>query len=233
MSKVRDIAVCEFIDVALQSIDSQVKNCLRYGLACRDPPATSSIFLRDALGLTEFRVKRFWKVASALSKTRLTIYKVKNIEFDLLLAREKSSIHVIDGILYVDSFDCESCKNMCREIANTNSLYLYISGSIGGNNLKVNAVYVLKKVAEAFPDCYSALIELTRALALSGDVKKVVKGITCLFKILRESKKLLSEVLPIIPRNVNELLIISPILGKLTRSLVAQGFEIIRLLKGR
>ena len=230
--KVRDIAVCEFIDVVLQSIDSQVKNCLKYGLACRDPPVTNSMFLRDVLKLTEFRVKRFWRVASALSKTSLIIYKVKNIEFNLILVRKKNSVYVIDEALYVDSFDCELFKNMCREIANTNSLYLYISGSVGGNNLKVNAVYILKKLAEGYPDCYSALIKLIRALALSGDVRKVVKGITCLFKVLRERRNLLNEVLPVVPRNVNELLIISPVLGRLTKPLIAQGFEIFRLLKG-
>ena len=231
MGKIRDVAVCEFIDIVLQSIDSQVRNCLKYGLACRDPPATNSIFLRDTLGLTEFRVKRFWKVANALTKTRLTLYKVRNIEFDLLLIRKKSSVYVVDGVLFVDTFDCEACKGMCREVANTNLLYLYISGSVGGSCIKVNAVYVLKKVAEAYPTCYTTLIELTRSLALSGDVKKVVKGITCLFKILKENKKLLSEILPVIPRNINELLIASPILGKLTKSVLTHGLEIFRSLK--
>ncbi|MCD6428123.1 MAG: hypothetical protein J7L12_00725 [Desulfurococcales archaeon] len=231
MGKIRDVAVCEFIDIVLQSIDSQVRNCLKYGLACRDPPATNSIFLRDTLGLTEFRVKRFWKVANALSKTKLTIYKVKNVEFDLLLIRKKNSVYVVDGVLFVDTFDCEACKGMCREVANTNLLYLYISGSVGGSSIKVNAVYVLKKIAEVYPTCYTALIELARALALSGDIKKVVKGITCLFKILKESKKFLSEILPVIPRNINELLIISPILGKLTKSVLTHGLEIFRSLK--
>ena len=119
---------------------------------------------------------------------------------------------------------------MCREVANTNSLYLYISGSVGGSSIKVNTVYVLKKIAEAYPECYTTLIELTRALALSGDVKKVIKGITCLFKILKESRGFLNEVLPVVPRNINELLIISTILGKLTKSVVTQGLKIFQTL---
>jgi len=218
VGRVRDVAVCEFIYFVLQSIDSQVRNCLKYGLACRDPPAINSLFLRGVLGLTEFRVKRFWRVVDALGNTKLTIYRVKNVEFDIQLVKERGPAYVINDVLFADIFDCETRRNTCREIANTNSLYLYISGYVGGSHIKVNSVYVLKKIAEFYPDCYVSLIELAHALALSKDLRKVIKGITCLFKILRGSK-LLNEILPLIPRNINELLVISPILGKLANAL--------------
>ncbi|RLG83474.1 MAG: hypothetical protein DRO18_07855 [Thermoprotei archaeon] len=212
--KIHEIALREFIHALLKGIDTQVKGCIKYRLKCRDPPAVTSSFLRFKLNYTEFRVKRFWRIAKAYHGYSLNVYRLRDAWFHLVILPKKGVAFTYDNYeLFPDMFDC--MRISCTEYPNENLLYIYLEGSLGGEALRLNLVYVLKKLFEVKPLCYETIIEGVKSMVSKGSYSEIVKSMPCIFRLLREYGPLLSEILPVIPKTLNDLLLISPALGSI------------------
>ncbi len=211
VAHLREAAIKEFITALIKGLDSQVRGCVRHRLRCRDPPAVTSTFLRLVLGFSEFRVKRFWRVARSLAGYKLTVYRLRDAQFHLVPTVRRGPVFVLSSEpVFLDVFD--SMKHRCIEYPNENAFYLYIEGELGGEALRINTVYVLKKLFEVRPRCYETIINSIERI-IEGDTIKGILGFTCIFKVLRDYSNLLADVLPVIPRSLSELALLSPVVG--------------------
>ncbi len=209
----REVAVKEFINALIRSLDHQVKGCVKYDVRCRDPPAITSTFLRSVLGFSEFRVKRFWKVAKSLMGYSLNIYRLRDAWFHLVLNVKKGAVFVIENDnFFPDMFDCVKLK--CVEYPNENVLYLYVEGGLGGEALRVNVVYILRKLFDLRPTCYDTLIKSIESIS-EGNLIGGMSGFICVFKILKDYGNILADILPVIPRSLSELMLLSPAIGSI------------------
>jgi len=214
LRRLTEVGLREFIDLLLRSIDHQVRECVRYGARCRDPPAVTTSMLKDLFELSEFRVKRFWKVSESLSRARVEVYRVRGSEFYITLKRRKGSGYVVNNTFFPDTYDCDKLRRWCVEVANVNELYLYLEGVVEGESMRVNVVFLMKKLAEASPKCYKNIMALVRALSLGVGFEAVAGGVRCLVAVLRRYRGLIADVLPVVPRSVEEALLISPALNR-------------------
>jgi len=212
----REVAVKEFIDALLSGVDTQVKGCVKYGVRCRDPPAITSTFLRRVVGFSEFRVKRFWKVARSVVGYSLNIYRVRDAWFHLVPNVRRGAAYVVEGDnFFPDVFDCMELK--CVEYTNENTFYLYIEGGLGGEALRVNLIHVLRKLLNVRPACYEAILRSVKSINV-GDLNGGVPGLICMFRVLRDYGNVLADVIPVVPKSPSELMLLSPAL----RSIVAK-----------
>jgi len=208
---VREVAIREFLDALLKGVDHQVKGCLRYGARCRDPPAITSTFLRSVLGFSEFRVKRFWRVAKSLTGYSLNVYRLRDAWFHLVLTVRRGGVLAVNGgDFFPDMFDC--LKLECVEFTNENALYLYLEGGLGGEALRVNVVHVLTKLLSVRPSCYETLLNAVESVS-KGDLRGGASAVACLFRVLRDYSNALADIIPVIPKSLSELLLLSPALN--------------------
>lgn len=217
----REVAVREFVGALLRGIDSQVRGCVRYGVRCRDPPAITSTFLRKSLGFSEFRVKRFWRVARSLTGYSLNVYRLRDAWFHLVLSVKRGAAYVVEGdSFFPDIFDCARLK--CVEYTNENSLYLYLEGGMGGEALRVNVVHVLTKLLQVRPACYDAIVRSVDSVR-RGDLGGAVPGFICLFRVLRDYGNLLADIIPVVPKSISELALLSPAIGSIVARVKGRG----------
>ena len=209
----REVAVKEFINALIRGLDYQVKGCIKYDVRCRDPPAITSTFLRNVLGFSEFRVKRFWKVAKSLMGYSLNIYRLRDAWFHLVLNVKKGAVFVVENAnFFPDMFDCMKLK--CVEYPNENVLYLYVEGGLGGEALRVNVVYILRKLFDLRPTCYETLMKSVENIS-EGNLIGGMSGFICVFRILKDYGNILADILPVIPRSLSELMLLSPAIGSI------------------
>lgn len=209
----REVAIKEFINAIIKGIDCQVKGCIKYDVRCRDPPAITSTFLRNVLGFSEFRVKRFWKVAKSLMGYSLNIYRLRDAWFHLVLNVKKGAVFVVENDnFFPDMFDCMKLK--CVEYPNENVLYLYVEGGLGGEALRVNVVYILRRLLDSRPTCYETLMKSVENIN-EGNLIEGMSGFICVFRVLKDYGNILSDILPVIPRSLSELMLLSPAIGSI------------------
>ncbi len=215
-ARLREATALEFVNALLRGVDSQVRGCVKYGARCRDPPAVTSTFLRNSLGFSEFRVKRFWRVARSLTGYSLNVYRLRDAWFHLVPSVRRGAAYVVrEGDFFPDVFDCMSLE--CVEYTNENSLYLYLEGGLGGEALRLNVVYVLRKLFMARPACYETIVRAVESVS-KGDLAGGMSGLICMFRVLKDYGNLLADVIPVVPRSPSELMLLSPAL----RTIVAR-----------
>jgi hypothetical protein len=212
-ARLREAAVLEFVNALLKGVDAQVRGCVKYGARCRDPPAVTSTFLRSSLGFSEFRVKRFWRVARSLTGYSLNVYRLRDAWFHLVPSVRRGAAYVVrGGDFFPDVFDCRALE--CVEYTNENSLYLYLEGGLGGEALRLNVVYVLVKLLKVRPECYETILRAVESVS-RGDLSGGVSGLICMFKVLRDYGNVLADIIPVVPRSPSELMLLSPALGSI------------------
>ena len=212
MKRIRETALYEFALTILKSVDIQVKSCLKYNAKCRDPPATTSSLLKSKLGLSEFKIKRFWRIARVYHGYSLNIYRLRDAWFHLVILVRRGTAYSYNDDFFPDEFDCMRAK--CLEYTNENMLYIYLEGGLGGEALRINTIYILKKLLEVESECYKKIMEGVEGI-IRRDHTRIIRSVTCLFRILKSYSTILSEILPFIPRSLNDLLLISPALGSI------------------
>lgn len=217
----KEVAVMEFVDALLKGIDSQVRGCVKYGVRCRDPPAITSTFLRSPLGFSEFRVKRFWRVARALVGYSLNIYRLRDAWFHLVPSIRRGAAYVVEGDdFFPDVFDCMRLR--CVEYTNENSFYLYIEGGLGGEALRLNVIHLLRKLLQVRPACYETILRSVRSVS-KGDLAGGMPGLICMFKVLRDYGNVLADIIPVVPKSPSELMLLSPALGSIVAKIKSRN----------
>ena len=208
-----DRTLKEFAYTTIKCLDRQVKGCLELSLGCRDVPVATSPLLKS-LGFSDYKVKKFWKIAKSFTGFSINIYRYEETCFYIVLEVRREPLLAYQNV-YVDFIDCQQVH--CTEYPKGNKLYIYIEGSLEGNFMKINGVFLLKKLLELRPGCYKEVMSLIYG-SLRGDLSLMLKGARCLFNLVNAYKDLVSIVLPKTPVCIRDLVMVSPIIRVLFSS---------------
>jgi len=209
-TRFHDKTLKDFVYILIKCVNRQVKGCLKYSLNCRDVPAATSPLLRS-LGLSDYKVKKFWKIAKLLTGFSINIYRYEKAYFYIVLEVRKEPIFMFRNV-YTDFIDCQEVH--CIEAPKGNKLYIYIEGSVEGSFIKINAIFLLKELLKHKPKCYDSIMNLILG-SLRGNTHAILDNIACLFKVISAYRHMVSIVLPETPVSMKDLLRVSPIIRAL------------------
>ncbi len=212
--RVTEVALREFLHAVISGIRSQVLKCLEYGVTCRDVPAVTSTFLRKSLGFSDFRVRRFWLIANAVSRNTYVIYEFGDARYSLLPEVRRGYLFATPNYdFFMDVFDRrERFRGRCVELVNVPSLYIYLVGGVENDVIKINALYILSLIARKRPECFNELLSFTESLITGGEVD--LDAVTPCITELLSSWDYFRFFIPSIPEDVNSLVIKCPFLRR-------------------
>ncbi len=212
--RVTEVALREFLLAVVAGIRQQVLKCIEYEVTCRDVPAVTSTFLRRTLGFSDFRVRRFWSLASRFAKRKYTIYEHGDAKYWLLPEVRRSFLFATPNYdFFMDVFDRrEHFRGKCVELTNVSSLYIYVVGGVENDVVKINALCLLSLIARKRPDCFNKLMDFAESLARGSETEVNFQGIVeCVAEIL-SSWDYLRLFVPSIPITLESLFVKCPLL---------------------
>jgi len=208
----------DFVYTLIKCIDKQVKGCLKYDLNCRDVPVATSSLLRS-LGFSDYRVKKFWKIARHLTGFSINIYRYEKAHFHIVLEVRREPILMFQNVC-VDFIDCQ--ETCCIEAPNGNKLYIYVEGFVEGSFIKINVVFLLKELLRHKPEFYESVMNIILSF-LGRDAHALLGNTKRLSEIISTYKHIVSIVLPKTPMNLKDLLLVSPAL----RTLISRKLKLL------
>jgi len=215
------VKIKNYVNYLVDSIYSQLDNCIRLNILCRDPPATTSQILRS-LGLNYYSIRRFWRLFKTyLGKGRnsITLYKYKDIVFRAEVEIKTEAICFIEPTVFIDKLECEELnhKYNSKLITNANTLYIYIKGYVNNELfIKINTIYLLKKLYDLGEvNTVNSIKILSKKLANNLLTFNDVKHLVNIFKTLLRFSCELREIGIYIPKDEYKTIRLIPILAKL------------------
>lgn len=203
----------------LDSIYAQLDGCLRFGLICRNVPAATSATLRS-LGLNEYEVRYFWEVMRGCideGYDSITVLKYRDVVFKVGLTFKQGSICFIPPSLSVDEYECRELNIYgLRLVSNSNILYVYVKGYLGGDLfIKVNGVYLLKKLADLGEfKTMNVIKKLARRVLEGGFSISDLHEASEIVRTLRKFSNELRELMIYVPLDLNDMLRHAPALHR-------------------
>lgn len=202
----------------------------RHRLRCIDAPAFTTTFLRSR-GFGEYTIRRIWRAAHDpnVSKGQI-IYKYHGIVFRLKPRLEHgTAFHHADTMTPLDRIDCLSLGDKCYEVPHCNSFYIYIEGRLGYASLRINVSYLVGLLSRTRSDFLTRFLEFAdRVIKRPRDeFEAIAVLVEEVMDVLESEDKLLSLILPYVPRSLDELLRVSPLAKKLYIELISRGIKII------
>jgi len=215
--RVTEVALREFLLAVVAGVRQQVLKCIEYGVTCRDVPAVTSTFLRRTLGFSDFRVRRFWSLATRFAKRTYVIYEHGDAKYWLLPEVHRSFLFATPNYdFFMDVFDRrEHFRGRCVELTNVPSLYIYLVGRVENDVIKINALYLLSLIARKRPDCFERLMGFAESLARGSGGEADFQGIVECVADLLSSWGYLKVFVPFIPATIEALLIKCPFLREI------------------
>ncbi|RLG78098.1 MAG: hypothetical protein DRO12_00010 [Thermoprotei archaeon] len=210
-----------YVRYILKSVKSQVIGCIDEGLICLDPPAATTAILRKKLGLSESTIRSFWRFAKnhKFSVEDALIYKFAEARVGLEMNVTQGTAYAIEDV-YVDSIDCKLHPRRCSEVPNANMLYVYVVASAEGSMVKVNTVYLLKKLIQVEgPRILQVINNLVLTLVNDEKTRASVEDLLYLVSIVRKYRKYTQDIFVKVPENLDELKKFSPLVRKFFRVL--------------
>ncbi len=189
----------------------RIARCCSYlRLHCRDPPAASSSLLYG-LGYNQYQVRSFWSAMKEIGSAEIEIYKFRRASFRLRIVYKRAPLREVQCVEVKVPIDPADSEGLYYEYApSAHAVYLYVEGGFSGVGVKVNAERLLRLVAERDPDLLDELEgSIIKQAWGRGDVENAV------LRILRGWHGLLDNVLPRVPRILDDLLRLSPVLRRL------------------
>jgi len=215
------VRIKDYINYLVDSMYSQLGNCIKLNLLCRDPPAVTSQILRS-LGLNDYYIRRFWELfKNCLKEGRnsITLYRYKGIVFKAEVEVKTNAICFIEPTAFIDIFECEELnyKYNSKLITNANTIYIYVKGYVNNELfIKINAIYLLKKLFDlGETNTVNSIKILSKKLANNSLTFNDIKHIVNLFKTLLRFSCELREIGIYVPKDENETIRLIPILAKL------------------
>ncbi len=200
-------------------------------LHCIDAPAFTTTFLRSR-GFNEYIIRRIWHAAHDRSVTGgQVIYRYKEIVFRLKPRLEHgTAYHDARTMTPLDRFDCNVLGNECYEVPHCNSFYIYVEGELGHASVRMNVSYLVGLLARTRSGFLSKFLEFAnRVIERPRDeFEAIAILIDEVLSTLRDEDKLLSFVLPFVPRSPDELLRVSPLAKRLYIELAQRGIKLLQ-----
>lgn len=198
-------------DFAVLSATTLLRECRSRGLRCRDPPlATSRLLLR--LGLNQYQVRDFWEDVAEEAGRSYTLYKYKGAMFSLSAAVRQGKLLHIDGWLPADFYDCNLRRDSCQSSPRGQALYVYVSGSVEGSEIRVNVINLLYMLDVAVSGAAERILESVRRAIWSNSVDELVKEVIDIARCPGLGS--IRLVLPKVPENEDDVAKLVPLLRR-------------------
>ena len=203
------------IEVLVKAIQELVNCCYSERVRCTDPPVASTGFLYS-LGFHQYLIRSFWS-GLPLGTYNVPLYKWLNTNFSLEVEHVISSVNEIEcGNLIVPLDELDARMKATIFTPRSHLLYIRINGEIEGNAIRLNVIRLAKLIETYEPGWVNSLLDsISKAY---GDPSMLVD---LEYKVLEEIRKrelLLSFILPRIPRSVDDLYKLVPIIRLLSRT---------------
>ncbi|MEB2836777.1 MAG: hypothetical protein GSR80_000728 [Desulfurococcales archaeon] len=146
-----------------------------------------------------------------IGSAEIEIYKFRRASFRLRIVYKRAPLREVQCVEVKVPIDPADSEGLYYEYApSAHAVYLYVEGGFSGVGVKVNAERLLRLVAERDPDLLDELEgSIIKQAWGRGDVENAV------LRILRGWHGLLDNVLPRVPRILDDLLRLSPVLRRL------------------
>ncbi len=200
------------IDVLLKALRRLLEFCLEEGLECVDPPIATSRFLYS-LGCNEYGVRRLW--ARIGGGVEAEVFRSRRSRFSIVLeAHRGMAYHDSLTSVPVDELDCRRLRERCAGTSNANKAYVFLSGGVEDNVLRVNIVRLLLLLERSARGRAFELIDAVRGLLWrrSGASEKLYRVIE---EIVLGQEALLAVIEPDLHDILGSLLVHSPLLRKI------------------
>ncbi len=147
----RDITEEDVIKYIACIAKRQAFICAERGLHCVDVPCFSSSIVVLQGQNRYMRIRKIWKIIKKFlvsSERRIRIYEDDLLKVDLYIVMKKGTLYIDKSEMFMlDEYDS---KNMqCTQITNTYKLYTYLEARLEENFIRINTIYLLKKLIEA------------------------------------------------------------------------------------
>jgi len=198
----------EYITCALYL---KAKLCSILKLRCVDVPVFTSSTMPFIENKDENFTRKFWKY---LIKRYLNGQEVSKIKFfDNGYSKMYIALHVVKGPIYIlrkhnIAVDKPDCIDECTLSTNTYKLYTYLEGEVESNYMRLNLVYLLKKLEDlGYTGFVDDLIELTLSILKlrKGDYQSITKILTLSNRILIQLKDFKEVISDVVFCNVSEI----------------------------
>ncbi len=190
----------------------------QHQLHCIDAPVFTTTFLRSR-GFNEYTIRRIWRAVYNRDVIRgQVIYNYRGVVFRFKPRPEHGvAYHDAKTMTPIDRIDCMALGDECYEVPHCNSFYIYVEGELGHAFIRINVTYLVGLLARTHPDFLAEFLDfIDRVLERPRDeIEAAAILINEVLSMLREENKLLSFILPYVPRSLEELLRVSPLAKKL------------------
>ncbi len=191
--------------------------CSRLNLRCTDVPVFTSntmpFFSYDRDDKYIRRVWNFLKRVISGNTRSIQILSHGNASFFITANVVKGSSYVLRG--HNISIEKIDCHDDCKLTTNTLMLYVYLEGFVGNNHLKVNLVYLIKRLFDSgYGELAEDLTRLTIGLlklkqGLSNDVGEVTVLMNRVVDELKDFRDLLKDAMIDVTRDQIRMLVSS------------------------
>jgi hypothetical protein len=200
-----------FLGFMVEAARALIAGCRERGLRCRDPPLATSRLL-SRIGLNQYQERAFWSDAQEASGREYIIYRYRRASFSLGLSVVESELLHIDGWLPADYFDCRLLGDACSKSPRGKALYAYVSSSVAGNSLRINAVNLLRILDMTVPGLVDELLDGVSDAVWGRGHERLVNAV-----LKAAGLESIRIVLPAAPKDRKDLLSLSPLLARLLK----------------
>ncbi len=201
-----DIGEEDIIRFILCTARREAYYCAEAGLHCIDVPCFSSSIVPLDRQVKYNVVRKIWKTIRRFlgnsTERKITIFDDDLLKVNLYVTVKKGTLYLDkSGRYMIDEYDARSTS--CVQVTNAYKLYAYLEARIEeGNLIRINVIYLLKKLVEAgHSDLVDAILELVLLVyeLKNGNFDKIARLYMDLNLVLRKLscfKDVLRDVLP-------------------------------------
>ncbi|MCE4619109.1 MAG: hypothetical protein F7C37_06690 [Desulfurococcales archaeon] len=208
------------LEVLVNAARRLVEACTKNNLDCRDPPLASTRFLYS-LGYTQYLIRSLWKKLSEPIDS-IALYKYENAVFNLSVEHSVEALCSLEynGLFIpldaMDSLHLRHGGHNCLFTPRTHVIRVYLKGSVLDHvEIRINIIRLLSIIAKGLGlgkvyELLDGIIELL----WNRDVRSIESELLEFFHH-DNYERILSFFLPHIPRDLEDLLRVSPVLRRL------------------
>ncbi|MET1159806.1 MAG: hypothetical protein ABWW65_02485 [Thermoprotei archaeon] len=201
----------DVLKIVLKSIELVVRACILRDIKCYDPPFLTSPMLRHYFNYDDYAIKRFWRFFKDLGELSFPIYRHRYVAFVLKIVHVKELVcYERSNYIPLDPSICSSGEEYVK-VPHSHALYMYIEGRLGKRVVvRMNIVRLLDLLYIKDKELPFKLLRILTGIIdgryTISDLEKIV------LDILQRCSNTLKYVLPVIPRNHEELVKLSPLI---------------------
>jgi hypothetical protein len=132
--------VLYLLAAAAEALLGHMRLCRGLGLGCADPPLFTTGYL-EALGYTGYRLRQVLSAAKRAGRVDLYVSASGGFWLEPVYS-VGSAYYERETRVPLDVDDCIALRDRCRVAPRTTLFYVYLVGSHGGEQVRLNVVYL-------------------------------------------------------------------------------------------